>query len=48
MSKEELLEKLEKLDFWAADIIAQCSELMEECEGLQNSLIDLMMECEEK
>lgn len=47
MDKEDLLEKIEQLNFWIADIIGQCQDMLEDCQAFQDSLFDLEKEVEE-
>lgn len=48
MSKEEIMEVIDRLEIQAADIVAQCSELLEECQRLQDELFEVLDRSEEK
>jgi len=48
MSKKEIMEVIDKLEIQSGDIVAQCSELLEECQRLQDELFELLDRSEEE
>lgn len=48
MSKEELLERLEKLDLAVDEMVTHCDEIMDVCEELGKRIDDLRKECDEE
>lgn len=48
MSKKEIMEVIDKLEIQSADMVAQCYELLEECQRLQDELFELLDRSEEE